>query len=90
MQRMQHWAHIPLSVRTDPFFPKNRGEVLEGGEVLEVMFAQGRTSIEESKTSRWAGMEGGQFSAARVRSGPAGIVSNDARTVPTRLLYFGK
>jgi hypothetical protein len=62
----------------------------EGGEVLEGMYAQGCTTIEESRVRGRSGRAGGQVSTAEIRSGPAGIVSEDPRIGPTGLLYFGK
>jgi hypothetical protein len=55
----------------------------EGGGVLEAIDAEGCTNIEESRIIANSGMAGGQVSGARVGSGPAGIVSKDARIVLT-------
>jgi hypothetical protein len=55
----------------------------EGGEVLEGMYRQGCTTIEESRIRGQPGRAGGQVSASETRSGPAGIVSKDPRIVPT-------
>jgi hypothetical protein len=57
--------------------------ILVGDEVLEGMYAQGRTTIEESRIGGRSGRAGGQGLAAETRSGPAGIVSKDPRVVPT-------
>jgi hypothetical protein len=67
-----------------PELPKGFGPYAEeGGEVLEGMYAQGCTRIEEAKTQGRSGRAGGQVSAAETRSGPAGIVSKDPRIVLT-------
>jgi hypothetical protein len=69
--------------------PKSLGpHAEEGGEVLEGMYAQGRTTIEESRIRGRSGRAWGQVSAAETGSGPTGTVSKDPRIVPTRLLYF--
>jgi hypothetical protein len=67
-----------------PELPKSSGPgAPEGGEVLEGMSAQGCTTIEESRIHGRSERAGGHVSAAGGRSGPAGIVSNDHRIVPT-------
>jgi hypothetical protein len=58
---------------------KSRLHAEEGGEVLEGMNAQGRTTIEESRIHGRSRRTGGQVSAAEKRSRPAGIVSKDLR-----------
>jgi hypothetical protein len=55
----------------------------EGGEVLEGMYTQGWTTIEESRIRGRSGMADSQVSAAEMRSGPAGIVSKTQCTVLT-------
>jgi hypothetical protein len=66
-----------------PELPKSFGpHADEGGEVLEWMYAQGCTTIEESKiTGRPGRAEFRQVSILGGRSGPAGIVSKEARIV---------
>jgi hypothetical protein len=54
-----------------------------GGTVLEGMYTDVCTSIEESRISGRPGRTRCQVSAAGVRSGPAGIVSKDPRIVPS-------
>jgi hypothetical protein len=64
--------------------PKVSGSHADGGEeVLGGMYAEGCRSIEESRITEQSGSTGRQVSAARVRSGPAGIVSKEPRIVPT-------
>jgi hypothetical protein len=65
-----------------PELPKVPGpNAEEGGKILEGMYVNRSTSLEELKIIE--GREGGQVSAAVVRSGPAGIVSKDPRILPT-------
>jgi hypothetical protein len=74
----------PYILEDRPELPKvPRPHVEEGGEVLEGMYANGYTSMEESRIPANSGKAEGHVSAAVVWSGPAGIVAKDPRTVPT-------
>jgi hypothetical protein len=80
----------PYVLEDGPELLKVPGQHAEvGGEVLEGMCADRCTNVEESRISGRSGMAGmagragGQVSAARVRSGPAGIISKDPRIGPT-------
>jgi hypothetical protein len=66
-----------------PEIPKSLGpHTEEGGEALEGMYAQGCTTIEDSRIRGRSGRAGGQVLAAETRSDPAGIVSKDLLIVP--------
>jgi hypothetical protein len=86
------WIHLaqtaalgshPATLEDRPEIPKVSGpHVEEGREVRWGMYADGCTSLEQSKISARSGRAGGRVLAAETRSGPAGIVSKDPRIVP--------
>jgi hypothetical protein len=67
-----------------PELPESSGSSTpEGGEVIEVMYAQGCTSIEESRIHGQSGRAEGLDTVSGVRPSPTCNVTRDPRTVPT-------
>jgi hypothetical protein len=59
-----------------PILPKEPDPHAEvGGEVVEGMYAHGRTSIEDARTSRGPETPAGLDTVSGSQPGPAGIVS---------------
>jgi hypothetical protein len=77
----------PYILEDGPELPKvPEPHVDVGGEVLEVMYAEGCTSIRDVRITmrtRQSGRAGGQVSGSKAESGAAGIVPKPRRTPST-------